>query len=172
MWDGHALEDKGEGMIMSMPRMPLSGMSQNSKHISQHHKTWMGFNSERETLRQEKVWVPHTPTLQRGVSMARALHWTHRGVFIMQRNHVFFFFYCCSSIVFCLSPTPPHHPSSSHLSPPFPLPPIVVHVSFIIVPINPSPFSPIICPPLLITVNLFAISMSLAIFCLLVHFVN
>ena len=50
---------------------------------------------------------------------------------------------------------------------------VIVHRSFIIVPVNPSPFSPII--PLLsplVTVSLFSISMSLAMLCLLVHFAD
>ena len=44
-------------------------------------------------------------------------------------------------------PTPPHQPSSPYLFPLFP-PLVIVHVSFIIVPVNPSPFSSIIPSPL------------------------
>ena len=46
-------------------------------------------------------------------------------------------------------PTLSHHPSPSHLPPLFPPPLVIVHVSFIIVPANPSPFSPVIPSPLL-----------------------
>ena len=61
------------------------------------------------------------------------------------------------------SPTPPRHPSHPHLPPPFPPPLVTVHVSFIIVPVNPSPFSSIIpsrfpfdhCQPVL-NFNVFA----------------
>ena len=48
--------------------------------------------------------------------------------------------------------------------------PVIVHVSFMIVPTNPSPFSPEILSPL--TVSLFSISVSLVIFCLFVCFVD
>ena len=45
-------------------------------------------------------------------------------------------------------PTPPHHFSPPYLPPPFSPPLVIVHMSFIIVPVNPSPFSPIIPSPL------------------------
>ena len=48
-----------------------------------------------------------------------------------------------------LPPSPPHHPSPPHTSFPCFYPPLViVHESFIIVPMNLSPFSPIIPSPL------------------------
>ena len=81
---------------------------------------------------------------------------------------IYLFFNCFSSIVFCLfHPPHPHHPSPPHLPSLFPPPSLViVHMSFIIVPVNPSPFSPIIpTPSPLVTVSLFSISMSLAILC-------
>ena len=68
-------------------------------------------------------------------------------------------------------PTLPHHPSLPCVPPPFLLPLVIVHMSFIIVPVNSSPFSPIIPSPL-ITVSLFSISMPLAILCLLAHLVQ
>ena len=37
-----------------------------------------------------------------------------------------------------------HRPSPPHLLPPFPAPLVIVYMSFIIVPVNPSPFPPII----------------------------
>ena len=47
------------------------------------------------------------------------------------------------------SPTCPHHPRLAHVPPLFPPTPLViVRVSFIIVPTNPSPFSPEIPSPL------------------------
>ena len=45
-------------------------------------------------------------------------------------------------------PTPSHHPKPPHLSPLFPPALVIVHVSFIVVLPNPSPFSPIITSPL------------------------
>ena len=70
-------------------------------------------------------------------------------------------------------PTPPYQPSPPHLLPLF-LPPLIIdHMSFIIVPVNPSPFSPL-SPPFspLVTVSLFSISVPLVILCLLVRFVD
>ena len=56
----------------------------------------------------------------------------------------YFKFYCCSSTVLCLFP----QPQTSHLPPISTVPsPAIVHVSFIIVPTNPSPFSPVIPSP-------------------------
>ena len=69
--------------------------------------------------------------------------------------------------------THPHPLSHPHLPPLIPLPLGFVHVSFIVVPENPSllpPLSPPTSP--LVTVSLFLISMSLVIFCLLVYFVD
>ena len=75
-----------------------------------------------------------------------------------------------------LPPTTPPHPRHAHF-PPL-LPPLLgfVHVSFIVVPKNPSPLSRILplSPPTspLVTINLFLISVSLTLFCLLVCFVD
>ena len=44
-------------------------------------------------------------------------------------------------------PTPPHHPSPPHLPPLFPPRFVIAHVSFIVIPVNPSPYSPIIPSP-------------------------
>ena len=69
--------------------------------------------------------------------------------------------------------TAPYNPSHPHLHPL--LPPLLgfVHVSFIVVPENLSPFPPL-SPPTspLVTVRLFLISMSLVILCLFVCFVD
>ena len=89
---------------------------------------------------------------------------------------VFFnIFYCCSNTVFCLffprlPTTAALHSSLLCFHTPLLF---IVHVPFIIVPANPSPF-PSLSPPLFpqVTVSLFSISMSLVIFCLLVHFVD
>ena len=58
------------------------------------------------------------------------------------------FFYCCSSTVVCLFPPPqantPALPTSLPVSTPHL---VIVHVSFIIVPANPSPFPPEIPSP-------------------------
>ena len=72
----------------------------------------------------------------------------------------------------------PHHHSPHPSHPHFP--PLIlflfgfVHVSFIHVPDNPSPFSPHhpSSPSPLVTVSLFLISMSLVILCLLICFVD
>ena len=71
--------------------------------------------------------------------------------------------------------TPPPHPSHPHL-PPL-LPPYLgfVHLSFIVVPENPSPLSshyPLLPPLWLLSVSLFLISMYGLIFCLLVCFAD
>ena len=80
--------------------------------------------------------------------------------------------YCCSVTVVCI---PPHLSSQPqpNLSPSLAstLPLGFVHVSFIVVPENPSPHHPPLTAPLAI-VRLFLISMSLVIFCLLFSFVN
>ena len=76
---------------------------------------------------------------------------------------------------FLLFPPTPPHPLALPASLPFPSPLVIVHMSFIIVPINPSPFSPIIpfplpsdhCQPVL-NFNVFGYT----ILCLLVHFVD
>ena len=89
-----------------------------------------------------------------------------------ESNNLFSFFklfYCCSITVVCIfSPTLPPQPQPN-------LPPSLgstlplgfVHVSFIVVPSNPSPHYP--TSPL-VTVRLFLISMSLVIFWLLFSF--
>ena len=70
------------------------------------------------------------------------------------------------------APTTPHHPSRPHLLPPFLSPLVIVHVSFIIVPANPSPFTPIIPTPLPSAHCQPVVNFGvLVIFCLLVHFV-
>ena len=55
-------------------------------------------------------------------------------------------FYCCSSTVFHLfPPITPQHPSPLHILHLFPLPCfVIVRMYFIIVPVNPPPFPPII----------------------------
>ena len=79
------------------------------------------------------------------------------------------FKYSCLHVL----PTPPPDPSHPHFSP-LVLPPFgFVHVSFVHISENPSPFPLIISShPLLVTVSLFLISMSLVMFCLLVCFVD
>ena len=76
---------------------------------------------------------------------------------------IFFFFtiylfYCCSSGVFCLFLPPlPTTPALLTSLPCFHPPLVIVHVSFIVAPVNPSSFSPIFpsplpsghCPPVL-----------------------
>ena len=89
----------------------------------------------------------------------------------------FIYFYCLFFNYFIVVqlqlsaflPTPPPHPSQTHLPLPPPLSPFV-HVSFIVVPENPSPHCTL--PPSLAIVRLFLISMSLVIFCLLFPFVD
>ena len=71
--------------------------------------------------------------------------------------------YCCSITVVCIFSPPLPNPPPSLASI---LPLGFVHVSFIVVPENPSPHSP------LVSVRLFLISMSLVIFCLLFPFVD
>ena len=91
------------------------------------------------------------------------IYFPHTGIFTFFL--IFKLFYCCSITVVCIfspplyltSPNPPPSPAST-------LPLGFVHVSFIVVPENPSPHYPF--PPLAI-IRLFLTSMSLVIFCLL-----
>ena len=73
-------------------------------------------------------------------------------------NHFIYLFFFSNFIVIqvqfsafspylSLTPRPPHLPPVSTTLP-YPPPPVIVHVSFIIVPTNPSPFSPEIPSPL------------------------
>ena len=51
-------------------------------------------------------------------------------------------FYCCSSTAICIFPQIYPHPSHRHLPPLIPSPLDFIHVSFIVVPENPSPSPP------------------------------
>ena len=85
------------------------------------------------------------------------------------------YFYCCSSTVVSISPLHSSPHLSHHHFPPLILPPIsFIHVSFIHAPENPPHFSPLLSPSTspLVTVSLFLISMSLAMFCSIVCFVH
>ena len=81
--------------------------------------------------------------------------------------HFLKLFYCCSITVVCIFFSPHPNPPPSLAST---LPFGFVHVSFIVVPENPSPC----CPPTspLAIVRLFLTSMTLVIFCLLFSFVD
>ena len=65
-----------------------------------------------------------------------------------------------------MSPHSSHYSSPPHLLPLFPPPLVIVHVSFIIIPVNPSPYSPIILP----ASPLWSLSACSQFQCVLFHF--
>ena len=82
---------------------------------------------------------------------------------------IFKLFYCCSVTVVCLfSPSQPKPPPSPASTPALGF----VHVSFIVVPENTSPYHPFSSPLPLANVRLFSTSMALVIFGLLFSFVD
>ena len=86
--------------------------------------------------------------------------------------HIFFFSHFLLLFKYSCLHFPPTQPSPLPTLDPTPFD--FVHVSFIHVPENPSPFSlfPPLSPPLPSGYCLFLISMSLVIFCLLICFID
>ena len=127
-----------------------------------------------------KAPSPNTITLVVRVStyefweahFSHAMHW-HVPVLVLNLKFaLFLLFFKYSFLPFPL--TSPHHPSPPHLLPLFPHPPcccpcVLYNCSCKLFTLSPPFPSPL---PSLVTVSLFSVSMSLVIFCLLVHFVD
>ena len=85
---------------------------------------------------------------------------------------ILFFFLLVKYSFLPFLPTPGQHFSPPYFPPLFPPPTVIVHVSFIIVPANPSPFSPEIpsllpsghCQPVL-NFSVFAYILLVCLFC-------
>ena len=89
-----------------------------------------------------KIVAPHTYTDTQGYCFTfKIIIFTHISFFL---NFLVLFNYSCVPFL----PIPPPHPSQTPLPPsPPPSPLDFVHVSFIVVPIIPSPHCPLPTPP-------------------------